>query len=114
MVGSLLGGAEMSAEPGLTDSEQYAKLWQITGYHTSSLPRSVQGRLEEAARLRSALDELTLRLVDDARSAGLAWEAIGFCLGVSKQAVSQMHKRAQRSGGVRYGIDRKGRPTRVR
>ena len=52
-------------------------------------------QLEEAARLRSEVADLTDALlghfVDQARRAGCSWSQIGDALGVSKQAAQQKH-----------------------
>jgi hypothetical protein len=58
-------------------------------------PEDPLGQLEEAARQRTDLAELTDAVlghfVDQARRAGCSWTQIGEALGVSKQAAQQKH-----------------------
>lgn len=92
----------MSALPGLTDTWEYRTIYEALT--TSSLPTGKAGNLvwagplKELANYRAAVDELTVRLIDDYRKAGATWEYIGAALGMSKQAASQLHKRARRRG----------------
>lgn len=104
-----MGGPGMSHIPGLTDSPAYLDLFEFV---SMGGVRPIT-RLREAGRLRAAAEELTLRLIEDARKEGATWEAIGAALGVTKQAASQLHKRARRSGGVAGLRARKGRADRV-
>lgn len=99
----------MSARPGLTDSPEYVDLFESITIGGGGF----RARLERVRRLRAAVDLLTLRLIDDARADGMTWEAIALPLGVTKQAASQLHKRARRSGGVAGLRARKGRANRV-
>ena len=61
----------------------------------AAAPDEPLAQLEEAARRRSELAELTDALlghfVDQARRAGCSWSQIGDALGVSKQAAQQRH-----------------------
>jgi ATP-dependent Clp protease ATP-binding subunit ClpA len=61
----------------------------------SAAPEGPLEQLEEAARHRSDMAELTDALlghfVDQARRAGCSWTQIGEALGVSKQAAQQKH-----------------------
>ena len=61
----------------------------------TSAPDEPLAQLEEAARLRDDVGELTDALlghfVDQARRGGCSWSQIGDALGVSKQAAQQRH-----------------------
>jgi hypothetical protein len=61
----------------------------------SAAPEEPLAQLEEAARLRDEVGELTDALlghfVDQARRGGCSWSQIGDALGVSKQAAQQKH-----------------------
>ena len=68
---------------------------QLIGAVRTAAPDEPLAQLEEAARLKDAVAELTDALlghfVDQARRAGCSWSQIGEALGVSKQAAQQKH-----------------------
>lgn len=80
------------SQPGLTDTSYYAELWH--SLTVDSIPEWA-GPLKELAMYRAAVDELTIRLIDDYRREGKTWEYIGAGLGMSAQGASQLHKRAK-------------------
>lgn len=87
-----MGGAvSVSAEPGLTDSVEYAALFDFVTDAPGALVR-----LAAAAEVQAAADELVLRLVQDGRRSGHTWRELGAALGVSLQAAQQLHARAKR------------------
>lgn len=85
----------MSAEPGLTDSTEYRRLHGLITPSNGGR-KLYAGPLKELAGYRAAVDELTVRMIHDYREAHWTYEAIGAALGITKQAVSQLHKRARR------------------
>ena len=54
--------------------------------------------LRAVAALRRLADQLEVVQVDNARSRGWSWEAIGSVLGVSRQAVHKKHARSTPEG----------------
>lgn len=90
----------MSAEPGLMDTGAYGWCWEFARDHMARRRRGEAAHLADLARageLARAAEDMCLRLVADLRSQGETWENIGTALGISKQAASQLHKRAIRS-----------------
>ena len=71
------------------------------GAHAYVLPRSLRGLSAEAermaaevqlvARQRLELDEQLKQLVAGGRAAGLSWSALGWCVGVTGEAVRKTY-----------------------
>lgn len=80
------------SQPALGDAWEYRQLWELLT--NDSVPRYA-GPLRELANYRRAVEDLTVRMVDDYKKAGKTWEYIGEALGMSAQGASQLHKRAK-------------------
>ena len=53
------------------------------------------GRLDAARRLREAAEELEAAQVEAARKAGVTWNEIGACYGLTKQGAQQRFRAAR-------------------
>ena len=72
------------------------------------------GRLEAARRLREAAEELEAAEVEAARKAGVTWNEIGACYGLTKQGAQQRFRAArdQAKGVTAVPEKEEGRPAR--
>lgn len=84
-----------AAQPNLTDGAVYGQLWEmVTLGGTLTTARSELGALTRAREYQLEAGRLILRLVQDAKADGHTLEEIGRALGMSRQGVSVMLKRA--------------------